>query len=128
MAYQVTIHEPSRTIIIKGTGQGTTEDTLRLISDSQQLFREHAGYHMLYDAVDLQIRSSAEDMMRVAHALFSAHTAFGRIAVVVPGEREGLARIFAALAEPVGVSTNVFSHVADAWRWLGVAEPPGAER
>ena len=42
------------------------------------------------------------------------------MAIVVPENREWLARIFAALAHPHGVAANVFTHVIDARRWLGI--------
>jgi hypothetical protein len=121
LPYQVQIEDATRTIVITGSGQGTTADTLDLIARMRQTFREHRGFNLLYDSSAMNIASSPNDMMRVATALFEeSETAFGRIAIVVPEVREELARIFAALAHPHGVSANVFQHVADARRWLGI--------
>ena len=119
MPYEVTIDAKARTIVITGHGRGSTAETLQLIADQQQTFREHAGFHLLYDSSAMEIDSSAIDMVKVAETLFQAPVSFGRIAVVVPQSRELLARIFAALAHPHGVKADVFSHVTDARRWLG---------
>ena len=121
MPYDVRIEEASRTIVITGTGSGTTADTLALIAGEQQTFRDHPGFNLLYDSSAMTIESSPADMIAVANALFAPNGAtFGRIAVVVPHSREALARIFAALAHPHGISANVFSDAVDARRWLGV--------
>jgi hypothetical protein len=121
LPYHVFIDEPNRTIAIKGTGSGTTADTLALIASQQQTFRDHAGFNLLYDTTEMEIASSPADMMTVAQALFETNeTAFGRIAVVVPASREELARIFSALAHPHGFNTNVFTQLSDARRWLGI--------
>jgi hypothetical protein len=122
LPYQVEIEVDARTIVITGSGQATTADTLELIAGMRHTFREHRGFNLLYDSSAMDIASNANDMMRVATALFEeSETAFGRIAIVVPEVREELARIFAALAHPHGVSANVFQHTADARRWLGIA-------
>jgi hypothetical protein len=119
--YDVRIEELSRTIVITGTGSGTTADTLAEIAAQQQNFRDHPGFNLLYDSSAMTIESSAADMIAVANALFTASgAAFGRIAVVVPHSREALARIFAALAHPHGIDANVFSDALDARRWLGI--------
>ena len=121
MSYHVFIDEPNRTIAIKGTGAGTTADTLELIASQHQTFRDHAGFNLLYDTTEMEIASSPADMMTVAKALFeTSETAFGRIAVVVPPSREELARIFSALAHPHGFNTNLFTQLSDARRWLGI--------
>ena len=121
MPYQVRIEENIRTIVITGFGSGTTADTLQLIADQRHTFREHAGFNLIYDSSALDIDSSSADMMQVASALFEQNGSyFGRIAVVVPESREALARMFAALAHPHGVNTNVFTNLADARKWLGV--------
>jgi hypothetical protein len=121
LPYTVFIDEPNRTIAIKGIGRGTTADTLQLIADQAETFREHAGFNLLYDTSELDIESNPTDMMAVAKALFeSSETAFGRIAVVVPESREWLARIFTALAHPHGFNANVFTQISDARRWLGI--------
>jgi hypothetical protein len=122
LPYHVQIEDSTRTIVITGTGHGTTADTLDLIAGLRPTLREYRGFNLLYDSSAMDIASNPNDMMRVATALFEeSETAFGRIAVVVPEVREELARIFAALAHPHGVSANVFTHVADARRWLGIA-------
>ena len=121
MPYEVSVDEPSRTIVIKGTGTGTTAETLQLIADQRQTFLDHPGFSLLYDSSELQIESSANDMMQVAGALFdNTPVSFRRIAVVIPEHREGLARIFAALAHPHGIGTDVFTSVSDAKFWLGM--------
>ena len=121
LPYQVKVEQATRTIVIIGTGEGTTADTLQLIRDSDPIFREHAGFNLLYDASELQIESNPTDMLKVATALFEqSETAFGRIAVVVPESREPLARMFAALANPHGINANVFTHLADARKWLAI--------
>ena len=69
----------------------------------------------------LQIDSNPNDMMLVARALFEQSVAvIGRMAIVVPENREYLARIIAALAHPHGVNANGFTHESDARKWLGV--------
>ena len=121
MSYEISVATDARTIVIRGSGQGNTAETLQLISDSRQLFQQHPGFNMLYDSTALHIDSSPNDMMKVAEALFDpAFAAFGRIAVVVPDDRAWLGRIFTALAHPHGITANVFTHINDAWRWLGV--------
>jgi hypothetical protein len=121
LSYQVSVEETTRTIVITGFGSGTTADTLELIASQRDTFRDHAGFNLIYDSTALQIDSSPTDMMQVATALFEQNGSyFGRIAVVVPESREALARMFAALAHPHGVNTNVFTNVTDARRWLGI--------
>ncbi len=121
LTYHTTIDDKSRTIVIKGTGRGTTADTLRLIAQNEQNFRQHAGFNLLYDSSEMEIDSNPGDMLKVATALFeNSPTTFGRVAVVVPESRAGLASIFTALAHPHGVNANVFTNVADARRWLGI--------
>jgi hypothetical protein len=107
--------------VITGFGNGTTADTLQLISDQRDTFREHSGFNLIYDSSALHIDSSSADMMNVATALFEQNGSyFGRIAIVVPESREPLARMFAALAHPHGVNTNVFTNLPDARKWLGI--------
>ena len=119
MPYTVEIDQPTRTIVITGSGQGTTADTLELIRGLKDTIREHAGYHLLYDSRQLEIDSNPNDMMKVATALFEEGQAvLGRMALVVPEKRAGLARIFSALAHPHGVNVNVFTHLSDARDWL----------
>lgn len=121
MPYHVRIEANTRTIVITGFGTGTTADTLQLIADQRETFREHAGFNLIYDSSALQIDSSSADMLNVATALFEQNGSyFGRIAIVVPESREPLARMFAALAHPHGVNTNVFTSAADARKWLGI--------
>ncbi len=121
MPYEVNVETKTRTIVITGFGSGTTADTLALIASHASTFRDNSGFNLIYDSSALQIESNSADMMKVATALFEQNGSyFGRIAVVVPESREALARIFAALAHPHGVNTNVFTNVADARRWLGI--------
>jgi hypothetical protein len=121
LPYEVLIEQTARTIVIRGFGSGTTAETLQLISNNQQTFREHSGFNLIYDSTELQIDSTPADMLQVATALFEQNgSLFGRIAVVVPESREALARMFAALAHPHGVNTNVFTNIADARKWLGI--------
>ena len=121
MPYHVVVDETTRTIVIKGTGRGTTADTLQLITEHQQTFRDHIGFNVLYDSSDLQIDSSPADMLKVAQALFQdPEIRFGKFAVVVPESRAELARMFTALAHPHGVQANVFTHGADALSWLAL--------
>ena len=122
MPYEYAVDHTSRTIQVRGYGHGTTEDTLRLIESLHDTLREWAGYDFLYDAVELHVESSPSDMIRVAAALFGeAGARFRRCALVVPSARIPLARIFAALAHPWGVTANVFRDVESAREWL--AEP-----
>ncbi len=118
MAYEVFIDYSSKTIIIRGTGQGTTDDTLRLIAGLRDTLRRHPAYNVLYDSRLLEIASSPADMMKVASALFHQDTEFGYFAVVVPPSREMLGRVFAALANDCNVRVNVFEDLAEAWRWI----------
>ncbi len=121
LPYEVRIEKNTRTIVITGFGSGTTAETLQLIADQRDTFREHSGFNLIYDSCALKIDSSPADMMQVAALLFEQNGSyFGRIAVVVPESREELGRIFAALAHPHGVTTNVFTNVSDARRWLGI--------
>lgn len=121
MPYEVHIENKTRTIVITGYGSGTTAETLELIASHASTFRENSGFNLIYDSSALQIESNPADMMKVAAALFEQNGSyFGRIAVVVPESREALARIFAALAHPHGVNTNVFTNAADARGWLGI--------
>jgi hypothetical protein len=121
LPYEVNVEAATRTIVIKGSGQGTTADTLQLIADTVAVFREHTGFNLLYNSSALQIASNPNDMMQVAQALFEQSGALiGRMAIVVPESREHLARMFAALAHPHGVTADVFTHESDARRWLGI--------
>jgi hypothetical protein len=121
VAYEVSIDTKTRTIAIRGTGSGTTADTLELIQSQLETFRDHPGFNLLYDSSGLDIESSSSDMLKVAEALFQKGAAhFGRIAVVVPERRMDLARIFAALAQTYGINANVFTHPGDAHHWLGI--------
>ena len=121
MPYEVRVENETRTIVITGYGSGTTADTLELIASQHATFRENPGFNLIYDSSALQIDSSPADMMRIATALFEQNGSyFGRIALVVPESREGLARMFAALAHPHSVNTNVFTNLPDAHRWLGI--------
>lgn len=119
----MTVDHGTRTIAVKGFGRGTTADTLELIEAQRDTFRNCPGYNFLYDSSELDIASSAADMMQVAEALFGPNgTAFRRFAIVVPPSRIGLARIFTALAHPFGVNANVFDDVRDALEWLGIGQ------
>jgi hypothetical protein len=121
LPYEVRIEKAERTIVIRGFGSGTTAETLALIVSQRDTFRENSGFNLIYDSTSLDIESTPGDMMRVATELFEQNGSyFGRIAVVVPESREALARIFAALAHPHGVNTNVFTNLADARKWLGI--------
>lgn len=121
MPYEVRVEHKTRTIVITGFGSGTTADTLELIASQHATFREHPGFNLIYDSSALQIDSSPTDMLRVATALFEENGSyFGRIALVVPESREALARMFAALAHPHSITTNVFTNLPDAHRWLGI--------
>ncbi len=117
----MSIEADTRTIVIQGSGQGTTADTIQLITDTREIFREHTGFNLLYNSSILEIDSNPADMMQVATALFEQSGALiGRMAIVVPESRQHLARIFTALAHPHGVSANVFTHESDARKWLGI--------
>lgn len=117
--YRVSVDHDRRTIILLGDGDATTAHTLELIANEQGTFRANPGYNVLYDACDLRITSSAADMVRVADALFGAGAPpIARFAVLVPPARAQLAMMFTALAQTHGVSANVFTDRADAWKWL----------
>src|SRR5689334_8819711 len=116
--YAVSVDHNRRAIVLKGIGPATTDDTLRLISENKPLFMQYVDYNVLYDAVDLQIQSSAADMVRVADALFTDMPPYGRFAVLVPEDRAQLGRMFTALAETRGTVACVFTDPADAWNWL----------
>ena len=121
MPYHVEIEQAARTILVKGTGTGTTADTIELIRGLRSTFHEHAGFNLLYDSSDMDITSNPGDMMQVAKVLFEEGNAvIGRMAVVVPESRGELARIFSALAHPHGVNVNVFTHISDARKWLRI--------
>lgn len=121
MPYQVSIEQPIRTIVIIGTGSGTTADTLQLIEDVLDTLKQHPDYNLLYDSRQLDINSSPADMMRVAAALFGgAGIRIRRMAVVVPAVRIPLARVFTALANDHQVRANVFSDPSEAYRWLAL--------
>lgn len=125
MPYAVSLDDATRTVVLKGFGQGTTADTLQLIADVESTLQQHPGYHVLYDALQLEIESSPQDMMRVASALFGLPgVTWGRFAVAVPTKREQLARVFAALAHDNGVTADVFDNVPEARRWISNAKPP----
>jgi hypothetical protein len=67
-------------------------------------------------------------MLRVADALFAeAGAMFRRFAIVVPPARVPLANIFAALADPHGVTANVFGDAESAREWLAERGRPGRE-
>ena len=119
MPYDHFIDDERRTIVVRGHGRGTTADTLRLIEDLQATLRSREEYDFLYDSTQLEIKSSPTDMMRIAKALFGdAGAKFRRFAIVVPASRLILARIFAALAQPYGVTANVFGDEESAREWL----------
>jgi hypothetical protein len=104
-----------RLIAVTGHGTGSTADTLALISEHKETFRSCPGYDFLYDVSQFGIESSPADMIRIAAALFGhAPEPFRRFAIVVPEARANLARMFAALAQPFGVTANVFADVDDA--------------
>ena len=117
--YSWTIDDSSRTIFVRGRGEGATADTLDLIAQLGDELRGRKGYDFVYNSVELRIQSSPADMMRVANAMFQdAGLRFRRFALVVPAGRVGLARIFAALAQPFGVTANVFADEETALEWL----------
>ena len=117
--YSWTIDDSTRTVSVRGYGEGTTADTLAMIAELGAELRTRRGYDAIYNSVDLRIQSSPADMMRVATATFQeAGMRFRRFALVVPVSRLGLARIFAALAQPFGVTANVFADEDTAREWL----------
>lgn len=119
--YRTHVDHDHRTILVVGTGPGTTADTLRLIEGVRETLGECAGYDFLYDAMNLRIESSPADMLVVARALFEeAGARLGRFAIVVPEARVGLARMFTALAHPHGVQADVFTDLREARLWLGL--------
>lgn len=119
MPYDYSVDDDACTIHVRGHGSGTTADTLRLIEELQDTLRRCEGYDLVYDSLALRIESSPLDMMKVAKALFGeAGAVLRRFAIVVPASRMTLARIFAALAVPYGVTANVFPDVETAREWL----------
>ena len=137
--YSWTIDDSTRTVFVRGYGDGITEDTLELIAELGAELRARPGYDFVYDSTALRIASSPADMMRVAKAMFEeGGMRFRRFAIVVPPSRVALARIFAALAHPFGVTANVFADEVTAREWLAerrerasldahpIAEPPPA--
>lgn len=119
MPYDVTVDDAARIIVVRGYGEGTTADTLQLIGELADTLRRCAGYDFIYDSIQLRIQSSPADMVKVANGLFGeAGAVLRRFAIVVPPERVPLARIFAALADPFGVTADVFCDVASARDWL----------
>ena len=119
MPYDVTVDDAAHIIVVRGYGEGTTADTLRLISDLADTLRRCADYDLIYDSIQLRIQSSPADMVKVANGLFGeAGAVLRRFAIVVPPDRVPLARIFAALADPFGVTADVFCDVASARDWL----------
>ena len=119
MPYDWNIDHASRIVTVRGHGDGETADTLRLIENLRQEILDTAAYDCVYNSLDLRIQSSPADMMKVAQALFGrAGARFRRFAVVVPPGRVPLARIFAALAQPFGVTANVFGDEDTAREWL----------
>ena len=123
MPYDVSVEDAARIIVVRGYGDGTTADTLQLISDLTDTLRRCGGYDLIYDSTELRIQSSPADMMTVADGLFGeAGAVLRRFAIVVPAERVQLARIFVALADPFGVTADVFCDMASARDWLS-AQP-----
>lgn len=118
MAYAVSVDNSSKTIIVKGTGRGTTAQTIALIAELGDTLARHDGYNLLYDSRELEIDSTPADMLKVADALFKYKVRFGYFAVVVPPSREMLGKVFAALANDRNVRVNVFDDLAEAWRWI----------
>ena len=117
--YSWTIDDEKRTVFVRGHGEGVTSDTLELIEQLGAELRIRKGYDFVYDSVQLRIHSSPADMMRVAKAMFEeADLRFRRFAIIVPASRVPLARIFAALAQPFGVTANVFADEDTAREWL----------
>ncbi len=117
--YSWTIDDQSRIVFVRGHGEGVTEDTLALIDELGGQLRTRAGYDFVYDSIQLRIQSNPADMIRVANAMFrDANLRFRRFALVVPPGRVPLARIFAALAQPFGVTVNVFADEETAREWL----------
>ncbi|HEX6590213.1 MAG TPA: hypothetical protein VF039_14500 [Longimicrobiales bacterium] len=117
--YSWTIDDSTRTVFVRGYGEGVTEDTLGLIAELGAELRARPGYDFVYDSTALRIASSPADMIRVAKAMFDeGGMRFRRFALVVPASRVALARIFAALAQPFGVTANVFADEATALEWL----------
>lgn len=119
MTYDWKVDHDTRRIVVRGTGEGVTADTLRLIDEMRDVIQQSKDYDFLYNAVELRIESSPADMMRVANALFrDLRARFRRFAIVVPPSRVGLARIFTALAQPFGITANVFADEDAARDWL----------
>ena len=119
MPYDWTVDHDSRTIVVRGSGAGTTADTLELIDELREVVRQSPGYDFLYNSLELRIESSPADMIRIANALFrDVGARFRRFAIVVPQSRVTLARIFAALAHPFGITANVFGDEEAARDWL----------
>ena len=117
--YSWTIDDEKRTVFVQGYGEGVTSDTLELIEQLGAELRIRKGYDFVYDSVQLRIQSTPADMMRVAKAMFEdGNLRFRRFALIVPPSRVPLARIFAALAQPFGVTANVFSDQESAREWL----------
>lgn len=117
--YSWTIDDSTRTVFVRGYGEGSTADTLGLIAELGAELRARKGYDFVYDSTELRIQSSPADMMRVANAMFQeGGLRFRRFALVVPPSRVALARIFSALAQPFGVTANVFADVDTAREWL----------
>ena len=126
LPYEWTIDHVTRTITVRGYGEGVTADTLALIEQLKDQIRETAEYDFHYNSLGLHIRSSPADMMRVAQALFGeAGARFRRFAIVVPSSRVPLARIFVALAHPFGVTANVFADDEAAREWLAERRQKG---
>ena len=126
MPYEWKIDDETRTVFVRGHGEGVTADTLELVNQLSAQLRSRTGYDFVYNSVELRIQSNPADMMRVANAMFrDANLRFRRFALVVPPGRVPLARIFAALAQPFGVTVNVFADNETAREWLAERRPQG---
>ena len=127
MPYEWKVDQPTCTVVVRGYGEGVTADTLQLVEDLKDQLKSCEGYDFLYNSVEMRIQSNPTDMMKVAQAMFGeAGLRFRRFAIVVPPARMPLARIFAALAHPFGISANVFPDDESAREWL--AGHPEAQR
>ena len=129
MPYEWSIDHATRIARISGHGDATPADTVRVIEEVRAALPDSARYDLVYNSLDLRIEAGPADVMNGANALFrDAGARFRSVALVVPPSRVTLASIFAALAQPFGISANVFGDEDEARDWLAERAEKKRER
>lgn len=130
MRAELAFDDGSGELVVSVSGRASIGGFERVIADILEHAKFRPGLLILFDDTHLDLKAFATNDVRAVAALTErvAGTLAPRaVAVVVPSPLAfGLARQWAAFAEPAGMNTAVFATHAEAFTWLRSQAAPAA--